>query len=262
MYMEMYLDMFMVFQFVMNLLVLGLVNEMMKQKCNRLRRTCGALAGSVLSVIPFFFPVNLYVRVAASFVLSLCSMVGTSVRIYSADSFLLAVKKVIVSTLLLGGLMSVVIRILKKTFMGEEGLITVLLTGGVSYFMLRIIVKHYSEADNYCKVTLFGEETLVVEALIDTGNTLTEPISGKPVSVLDKSVFESLFHQKPQLCRAIPYHSVGRKNGIIMGFLVKRIMVETKEGKKECEEVYVGVSDDFLTETDTYKMILHPSILE
>lgn len=262
MYVEVYLDTFLIFQFVMNLLVLGLINEMMRQKVGRKRRVWGALAGAFFSVLPLMIPMNLYMRIASAFVLSLGSMIFITFRIYNADSFYRVAEKVVISTLLLGGMTLVVLRVAMKRVGGATGLVSVLGAGLIAYVLLRVIVKRHYEEDKLCKVILFGEETVEIRALIDTGNTLAEPISGKSVSVLDKGVFESLYHQKPQIYRVIPYHSVGKKRGILQGFLMKKMIVETKDGKREYEEVYVGVCDELLTKSDTYQMILNPGILE
>ncbi len=262
MYIAVYVDSFFVFQFVMNLFVLGLVNGMMKQKTGKKKRTAGALIGAAFSVIPLLFPVNMYVRIGSAFALSLCSMIFFAFRIYNTDSLYRTVEKVMISTLMLGGMMLVMLRLAAKMGIGKGGLPSVLMSGLISYVLLRRIMNRHGKADNLCKVILFGEETMEVQALIDTGNTLTEPISGKPVSVLDKNAFDSLFHQKPLLYRAIPYHSVGKKHGILQGFLLQRMIVETKEGKKEYHEIYVGVSEELTAKTGTYKMILNPRIME
>lgn len=262
MYVAIYVDSFFMFQFVMNLFVLGLVNGMMKQKNGKMKRIAGAVIGAILSIIPLLLPINMHVRVGSAFALSLCSMIFFAFKIYNADSMYRAMEKVVVCTLMMGGLMLVILRTLSAMGMSKGGLLSVLMSGLISYVLLRIIMNRHSNVENLCKVILFGEETLEVQALIDTGNSLTEPISGKPVSVLDRSVFDSLFHQEPEVYRAIPYHSVGRKCGILQGFLVKRMIVETKEGKKECKEIYVGISEELTAKADTYKMILNPRVME
>lgn len=262
MYIAIYVDSFFIFQFVMNLFVLGLVNGTMKQKIGKKKRAAGASVGAILSIIPLLLPVNMYVRIGSAFALSLCCMFFLVFRIYNADSLYRTMEKVVVCTLMLGGLMLVILRLISVTGMGKGGLLSVLMSGLISYVVLRKIMSRHSNVENLCKVTLFGEETLEVRALIDTGNSLTEPISGKPVSVLDRSAFDRLFHHKPEVYRAIPYHSVGRKCGILQGFLVKRMIVETKEGRKEYKEVYVGISEELTAKADTYKMILNPRIME
>ena len=62
-----------------------------------------------------------------------------------------------------------------------------------------------------------AEGPLRIHALVDSGNTLTEPISGAPVSVLDARIFYRLWPEGLSGFRVIPYHSVGKKSGILKG---------------------------------------------
>lgn len=262
MYVAVYLDSFLIFQFFMGLFVLSLTNEMMRQRICKRKRIAGALVGSILSVIPLILPVNMYVRIGSIFVFSLGSMIAVVFRIYNMDSFRQVAEKVVICTLLMGGMTLMLLRFVLQGITGGGGMVSVFFATTLSYVILRKIIKRQNTVENLCKVILFGEKALEVQALIDTGNTLTEPISGKPVSVLDKTIFENLFDQKPELYRAIPYHSVGKKSGILQGYLMKRMIVETKEGKKEYEGVYVGISEELTTKAGTYKMILNPRVIE
>lgn len=262
MYIAVYVDSFFVFQLFMNLFVLGLVNGMLRQRIGKKKRLTGALIGALMSVVPLLLPINLYIRIGCAFGLSLICMIVFSFRIYNFDSFYRAAEKVVVSTLLLGGMTLVVLRLLKNMRIHNSGLSVVFLASFFSYLLLRKIMNRQDITENLCRVILYGDEKLEVQALIDTGNALTEPFSGKPVSVLDKSIFDNLFHQKPQLYRVIPYHSVGKKQGILEGYLVNRMIVETKGERKEYKEVYVGISEELTAKTGAYKMILNPKIME
>ena len=139
----------------------------------------------------------------------------------------------------------------------------VLMAGGCAFFVLKKIIQKHGQQSRNCKVTLYGKEMLEVNALLDTGNSLQEPISGKAVAILDKKVFEKVFPDKQQEgFRAIPYHSIGKKHGILPGYLLEHIRVETEDGFKECREIYVGISEEIMSENNDYKMILNPRILE
>lgn len=54
---------------------------------------------------------------------------------------------------------------------------------------------------------------LTLKALLDTGNGLREPISGRPVSIIERDVYDTLCHQTIQeRYRVIPYHSIGKEH--------------------------------------------------
>lgn len=263
MHFEVYADSFLVLQFVMNCYLLGLVNRMLRQSISRKRILCGALGGAILSLFPFLLPLKLIYCVGLSFFLSVLCMAVVTFHTYGGKSILLLLEKFSVSTMLLGGGLMVLLRILPKrgdSFLRVAG---ILAAGGVLYGLLVRFFKRGTTAVEVCKVTLFGREEVMVEALLDTGNSLTEPISGKPVAVLDKDTFESIFgEEKPSVFRIIPYHSIGKKSGVLPGYRLDRIKVEIQESTKEYRDVYVGISEEIISRTNTYKMIMHPGMLQ
>ena len=100
-----------------------------------------------------------------------------------------------------------------------------------------------------------------VPALIDSGNTLREPISGAPVSVLDVRVFKSLWREEPPGFRAIPYHSVGKSSGNHSGYPVPQITIRYRGVEKVCRNVYLAVSEEEIAGKEI-PMLLHPALLQ
>ena len=101
-----------------------------------------------------------------------------------------------------------------------------------------------------------------IDALVDTGSSLIEPISGKPAAVLDKGIFENLFSQeKPAGFRVIPYRTIDKKAGILPGYPIPYMRVEWKGMYKEFQNVYVGIRQE-MEEGMPYKMILNPEMLK
>lgn len=116
-------------------------------------------------------------------------------------------------------------------------------------------------ADIY-KVKLRGEyNEIELDALLDTGNSLREPVSGKPVSVVEEACLLQLAGIKaPEKLKAIPYHSVGRNHGIMEGYEVPEIVIEGKEESMRWQKVIVGISRNKISANGKYQMILHPDL--
>lgn len=275
MYFEVYADSFLLLQFVMNCYVLVLVNNMLRQKVRLRRLLWGAFGGTIFSLIPFFLPLKVFISMLISFFMSILWLAVFTFRTNRKEHFLKVLEKLCISTVLLGGGLLVCLRIISRGWNSHIRILHVLLLGGVVCSILTVVLRKNRKNSNTCRVTLFGEKQgkdtsgnistggVSIEALIDTGNSLIEPISGKPVAVLDKAVFEQVFgEQKPAVFRVIPYHSVGKKAGVLPGYRLDRIVVETEENAKEYKEVYIGVGEDVLSEANTYKMILNPRMLE
>lgn len=56
-----------------------------------------------------------------------------------------------------------------------------------------------------------GSVQVTLKALIDSGNSLYDPISGKPVCVVEREALEGKIPLDiPEKFRLIPYHSIGK----------------------------------------------------
>ena len=102
-------------------------------------------------------------------------------------------------------------------------------------------------------------------ALIDSGNSLTEPVSGKPVCIVDRTLFDRLWDKSPDAFRAIPYHSIGKRRGIMPGFLLPGLQLEIEGMTYVFNDVYVAVSEEAISETgsigaESVNMIINPGL--
>lgn len=144
----------------------------------------------------------------------------------------------------------------------KKSAILILACAGVMYEGGRVLVRflHKKKENPFCTVILQGDsEELQVTALIDTGNGLREPVSGKSVSVLEEEVFEKLKdHLLPEKLKVIPYHSVGKTHGIMMGMEVSNIKIRTDDGERDLPEGILAMYQGKLSESGSYQMILSP----
>lgn len=100
-------------------------------------------------------------------------------------------------------------------------------------------------------------------ALVDTGNSLYEPIGGKPVSVLEKDAVRGLFAaDKPEVFRAIPFHSIGKRNGILEGYQLTELIIRGEYENIRIEKPMIGLFDKKVSNNGAYQMILHPALMK
>lgn len=102
-----------------------------------------------------------------------------------------------------------------------------------------------SGAQKYVDVDIIhGNRRLRLTALLDTGNTLHDPVTGMPVLVADATSALKLLGLSPdQLAhpvetlatfgnrglRLIPYHAVGQPTGMLLGLRVDQIQINGKK---------------------------------
>ena len=117
-----------------------------------------------------------------------------------------------------------------------------------------------------------------ITALVDTGNRLYEPISGKPVHVLemdalagilngefkaavkkmyDTGIMEDGLYRKNGI-RMIPFRAVGTPNEkLLVGICADRIRLKNHTIEYQIEKPYVALYDGKLAGDGSYHMLLH-----
>lgn len=103
-----------------------------------------------------------------------------------------------------------------------------------------------------------GGRQLDLQALLDTGNALTDPYTGKPVSIVEENDDTLCWlHAKPQKYRLIPFRSIGRENGILEGTEVDRLIICSKEGQKIEKDAVIALYKGSLSGDGSFQMILN-----
>ena len=111
------------------------------------------------------------------------------------------------------------------------------------------------EQERCCEVILFTEaDSYKVHALRDTGNCLTDPLSGEGVHVLDCNFYHQVMKEAMEF-RYIPYRSV-HGSGVMKIFRIRKMCVEINE-KEWIESPLIGVSESPISGEEDYQLILN-----
>ena len=104
-----------------------------------------------------------------------------------------------------------------------------------------------------------GKTRMEVNAFVDTGNSLYEPISGKPVCLL-RAPADRVTWMKEELFRIVPYRTAGVRKGILQAYNISRMYLELGGPVKCVENVYVAIVET--DAEDSYEeLVVHPKIL-
>lgn len=132
----------------------------------------------------------------------------------------------------------------------------------------------------------FDKKVIVLYALVDSGNALHDPLTNMPVVVVEfdalktilpeeiRKIFEevgeddlngiSLAISKSSWFtrfRMIPYTSLGRENGMLIGFRPDFIEIENENEKKDVSDVVVGIYNKSLSRNEKYRALLGPELI-
>ena len=109
-------------------------------------------------------------------------------------------------------------------------------------------------------------KTVELKALIDTGNMLRDPLSGKKVLIAEAQKLTPLFefdlrsispvepNGLPRGFRLIPFSSIGKENGLLAAFVPDAIEVEDAEQK----DIIAAVFDGTLSQNGDYDALIGP----
>ena len=224
MYYELYVDSLFMVNFVMNLYLLLLVNQSSYRSATRLRLILGAAVGAVFYLIPFLWSGSVWFKLLLGLGVGISCMILIAFRIESISSFLKVVEGLVLWSFLLGGVVLFLVKRLPVLGRWMAGMTGVLLMGAMVCLAFSYMMERRRRLKDVCRVTLVCEEGSVkLTALVDSGNGLVEPISGKPVSIIEQHIFAGLWSKTPPYYRAIPFHSIGRNRGILKGYLLPEI---------------------------------------
>ena len=139
-----------------------------------------------------------------------------------------------------------------------------------------------SRKDMLCdmKITMNSKQ-IYVNAIIDTGNFLKDPISKSPVVVVEKGAlcgkidaevldsldniisgeYISIDEQIPKI-RLIPFTSLGRENGILVGMKADAVKINYDGREIYVKNVIIGIYNGKLSKNNRYAALIGLELLE
>ena len=170
-------------------------------------------------------------------------------------------------------------------FIGEYVLKVIMLAAIVAYLVIKISLKiiktKLSPKDMYCKIKFkLNEKEVETKAMIDTGNLVKEPITNTPVIIVESSLLydvlpkeilnnldnilggnldeipEEIQNEYIAKLRCIPFTSLGKQNGMLVGIKVEEVEIENEEESKLSNNVIIGIYDKSLTKRGEYRALV------
>lgn len=140
--------------------------------------------------------------------------------------------------------------------------------GIAAYFLVSISIKIWDKIQEQEKLYLEFELslencTLKGICLLDSGNHLKDPISKKPVSIVESQWILPMERQKKEEnIKLIPYHSIGKNHGMMRGFVGDKLVIKRERDFAVIKRPVIGISENPLSDKGDYQMILSPALLQ
>ncbi len=258
MYYEVYLDLFFLMNFWMNIISCRLLTVLLKKR-NRIWKICAvSFLSSISACLVMILPVGAVgVRMAAGQIVWIPVLVFILFRDKGAE-YIKDLASYYLVMFLIGGAVSYLE--VHMTFAG------ILLSGTAAAAVIEIIYRIWGSRNRkyiYDVMVRCGSNQYVFQALFDSGNRLREPILKEQVHIIGKDAAQKLsLRENAKGVRVIPFHSIGKEAGMMMGYYADEMEVMQEHGELRIEHPLFGVSEEVLSVQNEYEMILNSEIFD
>lgn len=295
--MTIYIDIVLIENVIMNYIILFATAIVLKIKIKHIRIFIASLLGAIYSVITYMGILKLYSSIVMKILLSILIVYIA----FNPQSLKKMWKNLLIfylTSFVFGGVAFALIYILKPQdilmknglFLGTYPLKTVLLGAIISFLVIlvafKIIKDKFSKKDLFCDLEIkINNKIVKTTAMIDTGNCLKDPITNNPVVVIEhtllyecipKQILNNLdniiggdFEGIPQeiketyisKLKLIPYSSLGKQNGILLGIKPEYVKISTEENERIINAI-IGIYNKSLTKRGEYRALIGVECIE
>jgi stage II sporulation protein GA (sporulation sigma-E factor processing peptidase) len=295
--MTIYIDIVLIENLIMNYIILFTTAVVLKIKVNHIRLILASLLGAGYSIIAYMGIIKVYSSIILKIILSVLIIYiafnPQNIKKMCKDLLLFYLVSFV-----FGGAAFALIYIIKPQnilmknglFLGTYTLKTVMLGAVVAFCIIigtfAIIKNKISKKDMFCEIEiLINQKKIKTKAMIDTGNMLKEPITNVPVIVVEhillyscmpKEILNNLkeimggdFKNIPcdiqekyiSKLKLIPFSSLGKQNGMLIGIRPEYVKVITDEQEKINKNVIIGIYEKSLTKKGEYQALIGIELL-
>ena len=260
--MTVYVDVVLLENLCMNYIILFGTGYIIKLKIKHWRILVSSSIGAVYAILAYMGIFPLYANIVVKIILSLC-MVYIAFNPKNIKAIIKELALFYLVSFALGGCAFALLYIVRPqdifmkdgVYIGTYPLKIALLGGVVGFIITYVAFKVVKTRMNkneliYEIVLKINEKELTTKVMLDTGNMLKDPISNNPVILIEKKILYGIFpkelleNTKNMLggdfknnddleneyrtrLRIIPFTSVGKQNGMMLGIKVDEIKIIT-----------------------------------
>lgn len=291
-----YIDVLFAVNLLINYIILRSCKIFVNLKQNNFRIAFGALIGAAYAVLIFFPDFSILYTAISKFLISML-IVAAAYPFFTVRSY---IKTLLVFYLVSIGFGGCVLCVFYFSDVGAK--LGAVYSNGVFYFNLPWTILLLSGLIFYVSAKIFGivskkiysshnlkkkliishkNNTAEITALLDTGNSLIDPISLTPVIIAEYKLIKNLFSEDVQngfemlgmnnieyimsdvtkkglSARIIPFSSLGKENGMLIGFVPDKIEIRDECGVRVLDKCVIGLYNKPLSKDRSYGALLNP----
>lgn len=290
--MTIYIDIVIVENLIMNYIILYATGLISKCKIYWIRIFFASFIGAIYVATQYISKLNIYSNSVIKLILSII-IVFVAFNPQNVKKMCKQLILFYLTTFTFGGVATYLIYVLKPqniiikngmyvgTYVLKVIFIGAILGSVILIVAFKISKNKITKKDMICKVKvkLNGKE-VVLNTMVDTGNMLKEPITGNPVVVVERvalydllpkeilnnieSILGGDFEKIPEnikneyipRLKIIPFSSLGKQNGMLVGIKPEKIEVINEQSVEERNNAIIGIYNKSLTKRGEYNALI------
>lgn len=283
-----YIDIVFLENLIMNSIIIYATSIILKIKPKLIRVVTSSAIGSIYAIISYVTELSIYTSIISKGILAIV-MVYIAFNPQNMKNMWKQLLIFYLTSFVFGGVALYLIYFIKPQdvfikngiFVGDYALKAIFLGAIIAFIIIKISIKivktKINAKDMFCKIRikLNGKE-IETKAMIDTGNLAKEPITNTPVVIVESSLLEKVLPKEIlnsidnilagkldgvkeeyiSRLRCIPFSSLGKQNGMLLGIKADEIVVEKEEESKISKNVIIGVYERSLTKRGEYRALI------
>ncbi len=260
---EVYIDVFLAQNVLMDMQLLILTLLLLRERILFPRLAAASLAGGVGAVMILMSGIKYSITYVLSVLALNAVMILICVRRPTRGG--MTFRKLVMGIIYLHGMVFAYGKLAECAgrLVGQR-IAQIMVTGVIAGIVVFILAyRRLAETKRIYEVTMTQEgENVACRALFDTGNLLTDPVSGKPVSVVEETdIMRAWLEKYPQKYKVIPYQSVGEEHGILEGIVVDELVIRREKEQVVKRGAVVAFYKGRLSRDGDFQMILNHSLI-
>ncbi len=284
--------------FIMNYFILSLTGKFAKFKSKRIKFIMASSLGALYAFVIFFPSLHFLFSVLMKIACSMLIIIVCFTPYHFRDFFrLMGIFYLI--TLVFGGAGFALFYFNNFNGIISNGIFyianisikNIFISCGVAYILIQFswgyIQNQLSREKILMDVSIeINTKKADLRGIVDTGNSLTDPISKYPVMIVEYSaikdilpieirdiLLDSKIFNLDQIIaqlngsswvtrfRIIPYRALGTENGMLIGFKPDNVLIYNDKYYKDIKDIIVAIYNRNLSKTGDYRALLHPDII-
>ena len=291
--MTLYIDLILLENIIMNYIILLATGMICKTNIKYIKILLSSIVGAIYAIITYVVELSIYTNQLTKILISM-SMIYIA---FNPINIKVIIKQLTIfyltsfcfggaSYYLLQNINPNLIKSVNGVLVGTYPIKIAILGSILGFFVInisfKIIKSRLTKKDMFYNVDIYyKEKKSSIKVILDTGNFLVDPISNIPVlivesekltEIIEKNILENINNiitgNSEQIdeeiktrCSIIPFSSIGKNNGMIIGFRPDYIIVYTENIKEIRKKAIIGIINNKLSKNGIYSGLIGLNLL-